>query len=182
MPPAAEAMIELRLGRAEQLFHTLDPSPFREGDLDPMAESYIVAQAQQLPPGTRLHVRVELPPAELARPAAAQIVAAIPRFFREREAAERRAIREILLGGRQALAIGLVILGVSLFGAVKAAALLGEGRAAGMVRESLVILGWVAMWRPAGMFLYDWLPHARRARLFRRLGAAGVTLAPIPPG
>lgn len=180
MTPAADAMIELRLSRAEQLFHTLDPSPFREGDLDPTAEDYIVGQAQELPPGATLHVRVELPPAELARPAAAQIVAAIPRFFRDKAAAERRAIREILLGGRQALAIGLAILGLSLFCAVQAAALLGEGRAASTVRESLVILGWVAMWRPAGMFLYDWLPHARRAKLYRRLGTASVTLAATP--
>ena len=32
--------IELRVGNMDQLFHTLDPFPFRERDLDREAEEY----------------------------------------------------------------------------------------------------------------------------------------------
>jgi len=45
-----------------------------------------------------------------------------------------------------------------------------------LVEESFLILGWVANWRPLEIFLYDWLPPARRRDLYRRLAAANVEL------
>lgn len=50
----------------------------------------------------------------------------------------------------------------------------GEALFRAIASESLVVFGWVAMWRPAEIFLYDWLPITRRRRLFRRLAAAEV--------
>jgi hypothetical protein len=35
--------------------------------------------------------------------------------------------------------------------------------------EGLLILGWVAMWRPVEIFLYDWWPEVGKRRLFDRL-------------
>jgi len=40
------------------------------------------------------------------------------------------------------------------------------------VEESLLILGWVANWKPLETFLYDWWPLKRRLRLHRRLARA----------
>jgi hypothetical protein len=44
------------------------------------------------------------------------------------------------------------------------------------VSESLIIGGWVALWRPMEIFLYDWWPIAAEARLFDRLAAMPVSL------
>jgi hypothetical protein len=41
--PQPEAKIEISLNRLSQLFNSLDPSPFRERDLDQNAEDYIIA-------------------------------------------------------------------------------------------------------------------------------------------
>jgi hypothetical protein len=35
----------------------------------------------------------------------------------------------------------------------------------GIIRESLLIGGWVAMWRPMEILLYDWWPIRAEARL-----------------
>jgi hypothetical protein len=51
---------------------------------------------------------------------------------------------------------------------------MGEGPAATIVRESLLIGGWVAMWRPMEIFLYDWWPIRNQRRVFERLALAGV--------
>ena len=40
--------IELRVNEVAQLFHTLDPFPFRERDLDREAEEFIVGWAREL--------------------------------------------------------------------------------------------------------------------------------------
>ena len=55
-----------------------------------------------------------------------------------------------------------------------------DGPFARIVQESLVIIGWVVIWRPAEMFLYDWLPLLRRRRLYRRLAEAKITIKPAP--
>jgi hypothetical protein len=47
-----------------------------------------------------------------------------------------------------------------------------------LLRESLLIGGWVAMWRPLEIFLYDWWPIRAEARLYDRLGEMPVKLAP----
>ena len=45
-PAAAENAIEIRIDDISQLFHTLDPFPFRERDLDKDAEEFIVSWAR----------------------------------------------------------------------------------------------------------------------------------------
>ena len=49
-------------------------------------------------------------------------------------------------------------------------------RFGGIVRESLLIGGWVAMWKPLEVFLYDWWPIRDEARLFDRLSAMRVQI------
>ena len=47
--------------------------------------------------------------------------------------------------------------------------LLGAGSAARILSEGLIIIGWVANWRPLEIFLYGWWPLARRRKLYQRL-------------
>jgi hypothetical protein len=46
-----------------------------------------------------------------------------------------------------------------------------------LFRESLLIGGWVAMWRPLELFLYDWWPIRAEARLYDRLSDMPVGIA-----
>jgi hypothetical protein len=43
------------------------------------------------------------------------------------------------------------------------------GTWASIVRESLMIAGWVAMWRPMQIYLYDWWPLRQRSRIYEKL-------------
>jgi hypothetical protein len=42
-------VIEIRVAELRQLFNAIDPSPFRQRDLDPRAEEFIVDWASDLP-------------------------------------------------------------------------------------------------------------------------------------
>ena len=55
------------------------------------------------------------------------------------------------------------------------------GHVADLLRESLSIGGWVAMWRPMEVFLYDWWPIRAEARLYDRLSAMPVRIAYADP-
>jgi hypothetical protein len=47
--------------------------------------------------------------------------------------------------------------------------------------EGLIILGWVALWRPMEIFLYEWWPIRRERRACRRLAEANVIFPAVAP-
>lgn len=53
--------IELRVDEIAQLFHTLDPFPFRERDLDREAEDFIAGWARELPVDQTIRIIVHFP-------------------------------------------------------------------------------------------------------------------------
>jgi hypothetical protein len=50
--------IEVHVTELQQLFNAIDPSPFRERDLDPNAEEFIVGWAREAPRDTDLELAV----------------------------------------------------------------------------------------------------------------------------
>jgi hypothetical protein len=174
---SAANAIELRIEEISQLFHTLDPFPFRDKDLDADAEEFIVSWARELPPDQPLKIVVHVPEAQASTPEARELDAALKRYFDHRAQAIRRELRELFRIGRRALAIGLTVLSLCILGTQTVTTELTSplGRFLG---ESLTIFGWVANWRPIEIFLYDWWPIVRRRNLYRRLAAARVELRP----
>ena len=152
----------------------IDPAPFNDRDLDPSAEAFIVNWSKDLPREAPLALLVHLDrPCDLAE-AAAVLREAVHRFFAERARSERRRLRELLKRGRISLVIGLAFVAVTVGATTLAQAwwpVTGYGR---ILDESLLIVGWVAMWRPLEIFLYDWWPIRAEARLFERLAAMPV--------
>ena len=177
MQPIREPMqIEVHVGELKQLFNSMDPSPFKERDLDPNAEEFIVSWAREAPRGAPLQLTVhvdQLP--EVAHEGA--LGAAINDFFRYRAVMTRRRLRELFRVGRISLVIGLLALTLA-FGLVNLLGnVLGDVRIGDLLREGILIGGWVAMWRPLEIFLYDWWPIRREAQLYDRLGGMPVTIA-----
>src|ERR1700738_1733554 len=80
-PATAANAIELRIEEISQLFHTLDPFPFREKDLDADAEEFIVSWARELPPDQALKIIVHVPETQASTPEARELNAALTRYF-----------------------------------------------------------------------------------------------------
>lgn len=167
------ALIEIKLNTLAQVFNSLDPSPFHERDLDADAEAYIVEAARELPLALPLKLVFHLPADHLDQAAIAGLDHAIHNYFAYRAEATRRELRFTLRQGRAALAIGLGFL-LGCMVARQVVSTLDHGALAQALAEGLLILGWVAMWRPIQIFLYDWWPIRNRARLFVKLAATPV--------
>ena len=90
--------------------------------------------------------------------------------------AARSSIRLTRRHGRQALWVGLPALGLCLGASGVASTLLGSGGIGNLLSNSFVIAGWVAMWRPAELLLYEWWPHHHRIRLLEQLSRLQVRL------
>ena len=101
---------------------------------------------------------------------------AIHEFFRQRALGQRQRLRELLRVGRTSLAIGLVVLALAIAIGNFLASLMKGGDVGQILREMLVVGGWVSMWRPLEIFLYDWWPIREEARLSDRLAAMPVRI------
>ena len=173
IPPKC-AVIEVHVGELKQLFNSIDPSPFRDKDLDPGAEEFIVGWAKDLPREAALALVVDLDRLAGLPDEAAVLRDAIHEFFRQRAEAYRRRLRELFRHGRTSLLIGLTVLAGGIALGDFLANLLKTSRIGEILCESLTIGGWVSMWRPLEVFLYDWWPIRNEARLSDRLAAMPV--------
>jgi hypothetical protein len=175
IPPKC-AVIEVHVGELRQLFDAIDPSPFRDRDLDPKAEEFIVGWAKDLPRDATLALIVDLDREAGLPDEAAVLRDAIHEFFRHRAESYRQRLRELLRVGRTSLLIGLVALAAAIALGDFFATLLKGSRIGEILRESLTIGGWVSMWRPLEVFLYDWWPIRNEARLSDRLAAMPIRI------
>jgi len=175
-PPADCALIEVHVGELRQLFNAMDPAPFRDRDLDPNAEEFIVDWSREIEGERPLALVVHLS-REAARPGdAAVLQQAVHEFFAHRAEGERRRLKRLLRLGRTSLLIAVVFLGAALTLGDLVVSLVGHGDFGELLRESLLVGGAVALWRPLEIFLSDWWPIRDEARLYDRLSAMSVRM------
>ena len=167
--------LDLRVRELAQLFNSLDPAPFLNRDLDRDAEDYIESWALEHPAGSRFHITVHLQQRPAEANAESLVGEAIHNYFSYKAELARRDLRLLLGHGRVSLLIGLAFLALCLL-AARAVDSYATGSLHTFGRESLTIAGWVAMWRPIQIFLYDWWPIQRRRRVYRALAHAHVHL------
>lgn len=168
-------IIEVRLADIRQLFNSLDPSPFHEKDLDRDAEEFIVGWADECHPSLPLELAIRVPADQLETAQQSNVADAVHNYFSYRAVTSTRRIRFLLREGRSALAIGLGFLASCML-LRQFVGTMGSAPLQQVLQEGLLILGWVAMWRPLQIFLYDWWPVLHYGRLCRKLAAMRVTV------
>jgi hypothetical protein len=172
MPQPVHTSIFLRLRELAQLFNPMDPSPLLERDLDAEAEEFILSWARELPSrdGLELEIHVSTPP---PREGAVGIQKSVQNYFATRAGIKRREFTGLLRRGQVSLGIGLVFLAVCLALGEFVSKML-SGATATFLTEGLNIVGWVAMWRPLEIYLYDWWPLRDERRILEALSAMEV--------
>ena len=169
-------IIEIRVAELRQLFHAIDPSPFRQRDLDPRAEEFIVGWASDLPVDRPWALVVHLDRAAGRADEAALLREAIHEYFGQRVVASKRKLRGLFRRGRISLVIALAFLTASIAIGDLVARYLGDSHVGEVIREGFLIGGWVAMWRPLEVFLYDWWPIRADGALLQRLSTMPVRI------
>lgn len=167
------SIIEVHIEEMSQLFDSMDPSPFHKKDLDPDAAEYIVGSAQDLHARARLALVLYLDqPA--GGPDEGRVVGdAVREYFARESLYARRRLHRLLRRGWTSLGIGIAFLVVAFVASTFIQKMVADALGP-LVRESLLIGGWVAMWRPLETFLYDWWPIVGERRLHDRLSRMAV--------
>jgi hypothetical protein len=176
-PAATPDTLKLQVGELRQIFNAMDPAPFRERDLDPNAEAYIIDWAGETRRSRPLCLIVGLSGEPVTPESTAMLSDAVRTHFARRAKATRRQLRKLFRVGRISLVIGLAFLACAIaVGEFVASLIVAKENYGSFFKESLVIGGWVALWRPIEIFLYDWWPIRDKARLLDRLSDMQVQL------
>lgn len=165
--------IELRLRELNQLFDSFDPAPFHEKDLDRDAEEYIASWAREFPADQPLVFRLHLPEDQRRFEPERTVQDAIRNYFTYRAGLARLEVRHTLQQGRASLFVGVLFLAACM-GARALLSNLSSSEWAHVVEEGLLIVGWVAMWRPIELLLYDWWPVQRLRKTYENLSRMQV--------
>jgi hypothetical protein len=168
-----KACIDLHVRSAEQLFDWRDPAPFRQRDLDASAAEYIYSTALDIPFKTslKLVLWVEQPLGETLT--VNTIEAAVRAHFDHDADRARRRLAQQRRFGRLALAGGVTIL-VAFLSLAEILRPWTARHPGDILRQGLVIAGWVALWRPIEVLLYDWWPLAEERKQSERLARAPI--------
>lgn len=160
-------LIEVRLRDLNQFFNTFDPSPFHDKDIDDDAERYIVDSVRAFSLKTKLKLVFYLPPEHHAQ--ASQVIAyAIDNFFDFRATMAARELSSTLNEGRTAFVLGFLflIICISLRTALN---FMSNHPLGNIILEGLSIVGWVAMWRPIQILIYDWWSVYRKKKIYEKI-------------
>jgi len=165
--------IELNLHDINQLFNTMDPSPFHEKDLDHDAEEFIVSWAREFPKHEPVELVLHLQKLPEEHDGKRLIEQAVHNYFAYRARLNQLEFKQLLKQGRTSLLVGLSFLGICLL-IIELLTLNRSGAIPNFLTQSLTIAGWVAMWRPMEIYLYGWWPLRRRGKIFEKLSRMPV--------
>ncbi len=172
------AIIEIRLKSMSQLFDSLDPAPFHDKALDREVDAYLVESVDEYPAREPLTLLVRGP--ETMRGNLTEITHAVHAHFRREQLRIEWQLRRKMRLGRVALWIGLLVLAVSLLLRVVVESF--ELGRASILGEGLLIVGWVGLWRPAELLLFERLESRAERSVLRRLAQIPVTFEAIDDG
>jgi hypothetical protein len=163
--------ITLRLLNINELLR----SPFslsRKRILKSDAEEFIVEEAEALRRKDAINMKINLALSEVKHKD--DIAPAIHKHFCYRREQSTKKYKRILQYGLRTLFIALGLLAVIFTLTEIAIWFMPDNRFVLFIRVSLIILGWVALWRPMELLLYDLYPIKRKINLFRRLEHSNV--------
>jgi len=160
--------IEIKIKNINQLFNSLDPSPFLEKDLDDDAFEYIVSSVSEHPLKIKQKIIIYLPQSHRKKISEIEIKRAIHNFFEYKIILAERGIKLKLKEGQFSFIIGITFLVTCMM----LSEYVHENVRtvwAGIAAEGLMIGGWVAMWKPISDVLYEWWPIWKEKKIYRKI-------------
>ena len=160
--------IEVRVKSPQQLFDARDPAPFRERDLDDDFVEYIVSAVREFSISSQLKIVIYVEEKEANELPKDSIREAIRSYFAFRIDLQRSELKSFMKRAQMFLMIGLFVLVLCLAVAQSLTVPTPPG-AIGILREGLVIFGWVSIWKPIELILFDWYPLLEKLRFYKKL-------------
>ncbi|MCX6117971.1 MAG: hypothetical protein NT027_10545 [Proteobacteria bacterium] len=160
--------IEVRVKTPFQLFDARDPAPFRDRDLDDDFVEYIVSCMREFsykaPVKILIHIE-DNSPKDLTFDAIGE---AIQSYWAYQIELFESELKSFFKRAQLFMLIGVVFL-VACITVAQSISVPNNHGLLGVLREGIVIFGWVSVWKPIELLLFDWYPLFEKLRLYRKL-------------
>ncbi|MGE0633418.1 MAG: hypothetical protein AB7O96_13485 [Pseudobdellovibrionaceae bacterium] len=160
--------IEVRVKSSQQLFDARDPAPFRERDLDDDFVEYILSSVREFALSSSLKIVIYVEEIETKDLPKDSIREAIRGYFAYQIDLQRGDLKTFMKRAQLFLLIGLLVL-VSCIGVAQSLVIPIPPGPIGILREGIVIFGWVSIWKPIELILFDWYPLLEKLRFYKKL-------------
>lgn len=167
--------IEVRVKSSQQLFDARDPAPFRERDLDDDFVEYILSSVREFTFSSPLKIVIYVEESETKDLPKESICEAIRSYFAYKTDLQRGDLKTFMKRAQLFLLIGLLVLG-SCIGIAQSLTIPSPPGAIGILREGIVIFGWVSIWKPIELILFDWYPLLEKLRFFKKILGTEIDL------
>ncbi len=140
--------------------------------MDQDAEDFILNWAQEFPLDEPIDLVIHLQklPEDKMKPLVEE---GIHNYFAYRARLNQMEFRRLMRQGRTSLLVGVSFLGICLLiNEVLLAHALGI--LPDFVQQGVTIVGWVAMWRPMEIYLYEWWPLRHKGLVFKKLSTMPI--------
>ena len=168
-----QSVIILHVQRADDI---LFKSPILSSGkrlLTPAVEEFLIEEAEGVAVKNDIYLLVKAEDREPSREAA--IADAIHKHFTYSSRKAETSVKKIFNLGWRSLLVSFVFLMLMFLFAFVITTFLPENTVTITFRELFIILGWVALWRPADLLLYDWRVFKRKGKLLARLARCNVS-------
>lgn len=152
-----KAVIEIKVETIRQLFDERDPTPFRLRDLDDDAVEYIISSAEEIGPENVGKIRI-MSVCAVDKNTYEVITNSVKDHFLYRCDITRKKLKAIFRLGFKSLLIGILFLSFAVFTSGHVGSMIPENFWGKLFKEGFLLLGWVSMWKPINIFLYEWWP------------------------
>ncbi len=157
--------VDITVKEFRQLYDSRDPSPFHDRDLDEALVHYVVMSCEEIGEDTNIKI-VITGYNKNDQQQQSDFQVAFHQFFEHEVRAVHNELKFLFRQGRVSLTLGIGFLMICVFLAFRVGDLDVFGR---VVHEGLIIMGWVALWKPLNIFLYEWWPYRRKMNVYKRL-------------
>jgi hypothetical protein len=188
MTSQANDTVDLYLSDIHNLFQTPEVDPFLGEYIEASGIDQLIDTMNARPASQVIRkIAIHLPEALITPNLIPTMRAAITNYSNAQIRLAAQKKREIWLEGRKALKIGLVFWAICLALSLVFEELIFTRHVIGrLFGEGFIIAGWVGLWRPAELLLYDWRPYSRDIRRYEEIKAMDVTVVPraataLPP-
>ncbi len=166
------ATVSVHVHNLAQMFNSLDPSPFWDRDLDREAAEFIEEEFSDKRGSRQWRLNVH---ASEGADLTADLRSAVGLYYQRMAGSTRRLLREQIRLGQLSLLGGSAIFLLSMSARQILSTLLPHGMSR-LLDEGLIILAWLALWRPAESLVYGWVPLWRKWKMYQRLAAMQVNV------
>lgn len=164
--------IDVSFHEFKQLYDGRDPSPFQERDLDENLVRYLVMGCEEIPRDQPIKIVMIAPDLKSETQQKDDFILALHQYFDHEVRLTNNELKYLFKQGRVSFLFAFSFLTFCIFLAVKFA---GDSSIFNKVLyEGLSIMGWVALWKPLNIFLYEWWPYVRKKRVYKLLATIQV--------